>query len=939
MIKRLFLAISAILAGLCGQAQVSLTNIGTPYTQDFNTLAFSGAASTVPAGWFFTESGSGANTTYAADNGGTGTGNTYSYGGTSNGERAFGGLQSGSVVPLIGAGFTNSTGVTITSLTVSYTGEQWRAGVANRTAADSLNFQYSTDAVSLTTGNWTATPQLDFASPALNVAVGALDGNLAANRTSKSFTISGLNIPNGATFYLRWSDFNIGGADDGLAIDDFTLSLNAATLTPCTEPTAQPTALILTTGATTINGSFTAASPAADEYLIVRSVSATLSADPVDGQAYGVGQPLGGGVVILITSGTTFTDLGLSANTTYYYFIFARNNENCSGGPNYLTTAPLSLGSTTLPLPACIAPVAVPAALVLNATGGSITGSFTAAADANRYLIVRSLNPTLSASPVNGTSYTPGQSFGGGTIVTYTTTTLFTANGLANSTTYYFFVFAARGDCNGEPVYNTTALTGNTTTTTGSGGIPASYYTSAEGLTCQPLKTALKNIISSGTQVFTYTPGVWNAYFYTDLRRNDANTADIIWDIYTDLPTGSIYFNGTNEIQFAYGTDQCGNYSNEGDCYNREHSFPQSWFNDASPMVTDLHHLFPTDGKVNNVRGNLPFGEVQKNNTGASQYYKSKNESYRGAPLATMGYSGTVFEPRDEYKGDLARAQLYMATRYEDQINGWWNNGTANAVLLSPTDEPDAATRKLQVYDDWFIRLLFKWHLQDPVSQKEIDRNNAIYYQVVTDGASSKRQGNRNPFVDRPEFVALIWQCSGAIPVTLVDFSAVRNDKQVVLQWYATQETNFKQYVVERSTNGADFSEIGIVTAQNLANYRFTDVQLPVVKTVYYRLKLMDTDGRFRYSRIISVRLNGDNGAFLYPNPVKRQFTLQLQQPLTAAGILTISDMTGRIMQQRIVPVQQPTIRLDATALAAGQYVVTVKSETMNLVKSFVVAK
>ncbi len=933
-------------AGLIGlvicsaAAQVSITNVGTPYTENFSTLASSGTSSTLPTGWLFIETGSGSNTTYGADNGSGTAGNTYSYGATSNAERAFGSLQSGSVIPVIGVAFTNNSIVPITALTISYTGEQWRAGVAGRTVADTLNFQYSTDATSLTTGTWVDENGLDFTSPASGAPLGALDGNLAANRTNKSFTITGLSIAPGATFYLRWTDYNISGADDGLAVDDVDIVFNPAALSPCTEPAAQPTNLVLTPTPTSISGTFDPASPAADEYIVIRSTSATLSADPADGISYNTGQSLGGGTVIIVTSGNSFADVNLTANTTYYYFVYAVSSENCTGGPNYLTTTPLVQNIATLPLPACITPSGTPAGLSLSATGTTVSGSFTAAAGANRYLVVRSLSSTLSASPVNGVTYTGGQAFGGGLVVTYGTGTSFTANGLTASTLYYFFVFAASGDCSGEPFYNNTSLNGNISTTNATGGIPTGYYNAASGLTCQPLKTALKTIISSGTQVFTYTPGVWNAYRYTDMHRNDANTADIIWDIYSDLPTGSTYYNGTSEIQFTYGGDQCGTYSSEGDCYNREHSFPQSWFANSSPMVTDLHHLFPTDGKVNNVRDNYPFGEVQKANTSAPQYYKSKNESYRGAPLATMGYTGNiVFEPRDEYKGDLARAQLYMAVRYEDQINSWSGNGNADDVLLSPSNEPDPVKRKLQVYDDWYIRLLLKWHTQDPVSQKEIDRNNAIYYQLVTDGAATKKQGNRNPFVDHPEYAALIWQCTNAVPVTLVSFSASRYDNSIILKWYATRETGFKQYVVERSTNGTSFSTSGTIPGQNLANYTFTDAQPPAVKMVYYRLKMIDQDGSARYSNIISVRLDGYNGSFIYPNPVADKFTLQLQQPLTENAVLRIMDMAGRTVQQQQVPARQATILLNAQHLPAGRYFVAVNNGATMINQSFTVAR
>ncbi len=942
MIQKIKLAIFLLLFGSLAQAQVVITSTATPYTQDFGILPVSGTANALPTGWIFNETGTGANATYAADNGSTNSGNTYNYGSTGSTERSLGGLQSGNVIPTIGVAFLNNTGAPLTTLTISYTGEQWRAGVASRTTADTLNFQYSLDATSLTTGTWTDENALDFASPTLNVPASALDGNAAANRTNKNFSITGLNIPNGAVFYIRWTDFNITGSDDGLSIDDLTIGFNGVVVPPCTEPTAQPTALAA--GSTTQSSlfvSFTPAVPAPDEYLVIRSTSPTLSANPADGVTYATGQAIGGGTVAAYGTSTGFTDAGLTANTTYYYFVFSDNSDGCTGGPNYLVTTPLTGSGTTLS-PAPCGTLLLPAQnLILTPGSISISGSFSPApTPANRYLVIRSLSSSLSANPADGTTYAAGVSLGGGTVVSYNTNTSFFASGLTPSNTYYFFVFAAAGDCAGEPVYLISSiLTGNSTTTSGSGGIPPSYYDAANGLTCQPLKTALKNIISTGTQALSYTPGVWNIYYFSDKRRNDANNADIVWDMYTDLPTGSTYFNGTPEIQFTLGTNQCGNYSNEGDCYNREHSFPQSWFNSSAPMVSDVHHLFATDGKVNGIRGNLPYGEVNKPNTGASQYYKSKNESYRGGPVATLGYGGTVFEPRDEYKGDFARAQLYMAVRYEDQINGWYNNGNANDVLLSPTDEPDANKRKLQVYDDWQIRLLFKWHLQDPVSQKEVDRNNVIFYQDVNDGGGTRRQGNRNPFVDRPEYAALIWQCSNAIPVTLIDFTASKTSTGVLLRWQATQETDFKQYIIERSANGRDFTAIGIIAGQNLANYNFNDNNLPTVKVVYYRLKLMDKDGSSTFSKTAALRLNGVSGAFIYPNPNSGRFTLQLQNAFTEPATLFLADAAGRQLMQLPIVKGQQILSINAGQLPAGRYFIKITGQQNVINQSFSVVR
>ena len=130
--------------------------------------------------------------------------------------------------------------------------------------------------------------------------------------------------------------------------------------------------------------------------------------------------------------------------------------------------------------------------------------------------------------------------------------------------------------------------------------IPTGYYSPAEGKTDVALKTALFSIVGSHTEL-SYA-GLWTAFQTTD-KRVDGK----VWDIYSNI---------TN---YTFGANQCGNYSLEGDCYNREHSFPKSWFNDATPMYTDLFHLYPSDGKVNGMRGNFPFGEV------GSATYQSAN--------------------------------------------------------------------------------------------------------------------------------------------------------------------------------------------------------------------------------------------------------------------------------------------------------------------------
>ncbi len=210
---------------------VSLNVPGGAYFEDFDTLVSSGSSGTVPEGWYFLETGTSTykNTAYRANDGSSNIGDTYSYGGAGSAERAFGSLRSNALIPRFGAQFTNNTGHPIHALQISYVGEQWRLGATGR-GADRLDFQLSTNATDLSSGSWTDYDLLDFSSPVTSGTVGALNGNAAANRATLGYTITGLDIPNGSAFWVRWVDADVLDAHDGLAVDDFSL-------TPYTAPT------------------------------------------------------------------------------------------------------------------------------------------------------------------------------------------------------------------------------------------------------------------------------------------------------------------------------------------------------------------------------------------------------------------------------------------------------------------------------------------------------------------------------------------------------------------------------------------------------------------------------------------------------------------------------------------------------------------------------
>ena len=260
--------------------------------------------------------------------------------------------------------------------------------------------------------------------------------------------------------------------------------------------------------------------------------------------------------------------------------------------------------------------------------------------------------------------------------------------------------------------------------------IPA-YYADADGLSGKPLWTAISSIANRGFSTLGYS-GLWTAYKKTDVYPSDSvGKAGKIWDMY-------------GECSFTYGTDQCGGYSGVCDCYNREHSIPKSWFGGSTSGIgCDIFHLVPTDGKINSTRSNDEFGEVAGaknyygNGTGTAGTWSTDRPTIASTAGEVIHGSGNVFEPKDQYKGDFARG--YMGTIVKWQLA---NMTTANN-FFSGEYTPSGYfgfTKKAVV-------LMMKWHREDPVSQKEIDRNNGI----------QDTQGNRNPFIDFPYLAEYIW--------------------------------------------------------------------------------------------------------------------------------------------------------------------------------------
>lgn len=235
--------------------------------------------------------------------------------------------------------------------------------------------------------------------------------------------------------------------------------------------------------------------------------------------------------------------------------------------------------------------------------------------------------------------------------------------------------------------------------------IPANYYNTIKGLADSDLKTALYRLISNHSKVSSYS----NLPEYFRVTDNYPGT-DYWWDMYSDM-----------EVSM---------YDTFGKFMNREHSFPKSWWggSTSTPAYTDLYHLYPAEAAANQKKSNYPLGEVSTStfDNGVVKVGYPKTGQGGGASL--------VFEPNEEYIGDFARTYFYVVTCYQ--------NLTWVGKYMYMLEQNTYPTLK-----PWAIDLLLRWHRADPVSEKETNRNEAVY----------GFQNNRNPFIDHPELVEYIW--------------------------------------------------------------------------------------------------------------------------------------------------------------------------------------
>lgn len=964
----------ALLTATVLPAQVIITTTATPYTQNFNTLATTGTVSTLPTGWVLLESGTNANTTYTADAGSSTTGNTYSYGTGTGTDRAFGGLLSGSLVPTIGVQVRNSTGATITSITVTYTGEQWRCGATGR--ADRIDFQYSTSATSLSTGTWTDVNTLDFSSPS-TTATGAKDGNAAANRAVKTAIITGLSIANNTNFWIRWTDLDATGADDGLAVDDFSLQLSGADVTA---PTA--TAFNPANGAT--NTAISGNLVITFSENIVKGTAGTIDVKRTSDNTVVQSTAVTSASVTASANTATIPYSGLANSTAYYVNISAGAFKDAAGNNFAGITATNTWGFTTVAPPA--------ATVTVNPTSlafGTVTAGTSSAAQTFAYTTTGLTAGLTLTAPTgfdisrNGTTwsssivYTLAEAQAGQTV------SVRFSPGIANTTYGGLINFSSTG-------LNTNAETLSGNSNTGGSGplnfyfgnmhahssysdgnadnttkIPSDDYTFAKTSLCFDfLGISEHNHATAGMSITNWAPGRAQAAAAT--TSSFVGMYGMEWGV----------ISGGGHV-IVYGMDslvgwEAGNY---------QIFVQKSVYTGASGLFSILNRhggnalaylAHPNSTDYNNVLGSA--FDVSADNAIVGTAVESGPAFSTNTTYTNPGTSLSYYS---YYKNMLAKGYHLGPTIDHDNHNmTFGHTAKTRLVILSPSLNENSlldGMRRMRFYasQDCGARITYTLNTQPMgsiITQAGVPTINvnsvttaAVTSVVIMAGIPGSGTApaalttfttgnftytdNALANLAQKYYYLEITEADGTKIVTspiwytrndaaryyvtsVTSLFAINDPETVTIKWTTDNEQAGEEFELQRSADGGiNFYTINRVNGRGngtmTETYAYTDQQ-PVDGMSYYRLVQRNSNGQQRFSdtRIVNRSKAPASYFTVYPNPVRGMLNVRVAAPFAEKTVAEIFDISGRKVISYAIGLEggEETFSIDMSGLSNGTY-------------------
>ncbi len=957
-------------------AQIIITTTTAAYTQNFNTLkATAGTSTTVPSGWKFLETGTNANTTYTTDAGSSTTGDTYSYGTGTSTERAFGTLRSGSLISTLGVQITNGTAQTITSITISYTGEQWRCGTAGRT--DQLDFQYSLNATSLATGTWTDVNVLDFVSPS-TTTIGAKDGNATANRTIKTTTITGLSIANNTTFWLRWNDADASGADDGLSIDDFSILLNGGDVTAPLVSTLNP---VNNATGVALNGNLVITfneniqKGTAGDIVVKKLSDATVVNTTVVTSAS----------VTVTGPAATIPFSGLNYSTAYYVEMPAGTFKDIAGN-NFAGIT----GSATWSFTAMAQPSATVSVTPVSLDFGFVAAGSTSANKNFGYTTTNITAALTLTSPVGFELSKDGVTFSAS--LNYTAT-----EAQAGQTVYVRFIpSTVNTNYSGLINFASTGLNDNKEQLTGNSNvnpppgplnfyfgnmhshssysdgnadntlkIPADDYAFAKTALCFDfLGISEHNHVAAGMHLSSWQPGISQAAAATTPTFVAMHGME--WGVISG--GGHVIVYGMDSL---VGWDP-GEYQVyvPKSLYKGSGSLFDVLYRHGGNALAYLAHPNSTDyNDLLNGAYDLQSDDVVVGSTVESGPAFSTDTTYTN-PATSMSYLS-------HYKNMLSKGYHLGPTMDHDNHNmTFGHTAKTRLVIMAPALTENnllGAMKKMRFYasEDCAAKITYTINTQPlgsiitqagapTISVSSITTNPVtavnVMYGIPGSGTvattlTSSANGTftytdnaltnlsqRYYYLDITEsngtriITAPIWYTrNDAAPfsiTTITSFFTINEPTTVFLKWTAENEDVSQVYDIERSVNGGrSYTKIGTVTGKGVSasvlTYGLTDLK-PFSGVAYYRLVQKEKNGNINFTDIKVVDRSPAPASYytIYPNPVQGILNVKINATATEKTAVEIYDITGRIMITKIISLSagEQNIQVDMSGLQKGSY-------------------
>jgi hypothetical protein len=908
--RSLFILTFVLFISVKSTAQISITALNSPVTENFNTLGNTGSGFAPISGWDISEPPSGDDFCDAGD-GSSSTNGIYSFGSGTNSDRALGSITSTLNEPMIfGAKFQNNTSQAISSIVVQYTGEQWRLGQIGLTT-DKLIFEYSTDATNLSNGTWIEVSSINFTAPVTTGTVGALDGNLTGNRTTLSANIA-VNIATSGTIFIRWRDQHAGTADHGLAVDDFSITAHG-NLTSGNYTDAIIDGTRSLGGNVTLNGTtiFVNSSSKLDIGSNTLTISGSISGTP-------------------IIKGSHTSNLIIDGSGSIGTFEF---DQTTPGTTNVLNNFTLNRTGTT---------VTLGNSLYISDNAGSVNLTAGTLSTGGNLTLLSTFNGTARIGTiVSGTSDLTGnvnaQRYMQGGVVDYRgwrTMGAVTSNFSVNQLTDDIFVTGPGGASNGfdasgnnssvmyyEEDFNASGGRGwksisNTSATFNPGQGVLVFF---RGDRTQSSSITNTSAVPNPTTIDVVGP-INKSDVVVSLKYNDDldGATEDGWNFVSNPYPSQIYWNNVSKT---------GSVDNNIAILNPlTNGYVTLGLTDYIPS----HQGFFV--KVNATGQSITFEENDKSSTTATPYFKTQS-----LPFSIKMYEDSVKYDIASLKFELTSNKNYIFKEdalkmTNSRINLGYVTPNGKTVQVNSIPQPTTNSTDTFIISTTSIKNGTHWltfenktilpanknvFLVDGYNNNIIDVKNTNSYAFTINNTNSLTYGNRFKLIITDQFSAL--------PVKLASFSGEKLGASNLLKWTSVSEKNLINYEVEKSVDGKNFESIGLVKATNSSansNYSFVDQNIVSNSFNYYRLKINENKGVNSYSNIINISNSDLQNVIIdvYPNPAQNNISVKIDENNTFESAV-IFDINGKQTLN-----SSSSNDIDISTLLPGVYTIKVKT-------------